>query len=91
MTDLLARLKNVIRSGAAGPPVAPLMTMDMRQTVNGSRSGFEEACARADAEARRRYHSEPDEVDRLAKLPRLEYDRQREDTAKLRRARCHPG
>jgi putative DNA primase/helicase len=56
--------------------------------VNGSWIGFEEACVRADAEARRRRncgdnHSEPDEVARLAKLPKLEYDRQREDAAKL--------
>jgi putative DNA primase/helicase len=51
-------------------------------------SSFEAACARADAKARRRRscaddHSEPDEVARLAKLPRLEYDRQRDDAAEL--------
>jgi hypothetical protein len=40
-------------------------------------SSFEEACALADAEEASR--SESDEVAHLAKLPRLEYDRQRED------------
>jgi hypothetical protein len=60
----------------------------LEQPVNGSKSAFEEACARADAEARRRRNcadkdSEPDEVARLAKLSRLEYDRQREDAATL--------
>jgi hypothetical protein len=42
-------------------------------------SSFEEACALADAEEARR--SEPDEVARLAKLSKLEYDRQRDDAA----------
>jgi hypothetical protein len=36
-------------------------------------SSFEEVCALADAEEARR--SEPDEVARLAKLSKLEYDR----------------
>jgi len=42
-------------------------------------SVFEEACAQADAEEARQ--SESEEVARLAKLPKLEYDRQREDAA----------
>jgi putative DNA primase/helicase len=40
---------------------------------------FEEACDRADAEESRRL--EPEEVARLAGLPMLEYDRQREEAA----------
>jgi putative DNA primase/helicase len=56
--------------------------------MSRSRSTFEEACDHADAEVRRgpsadNNNSEPDELDRLAKLPRLEYDRQRENAAKL--------
>jgi hypothetical protein len=42
-------------------------------------TSFEEACTKADAEEARRF--EVDEVARLAKLPKLEYDRQREDAA----------
>jgi putative DNA primase/helicase len=60
--------------------------------MSGSRTTFEEACHRADAKLGRRASankntSEPQEVDRLAKLPRLEYDRQREDAAKRLRVR----
>ena len=45
---------------------------------------FEAACRAADAKlaAADSQSSEP-EIERLAKLPRLEYERQREDTARL--------
>src|SRR5262245_28847255 len=42
-------------------------------------TSFEEACTKADAEEARRFGD--DEVARLAKLPKLEYDRQREEAA----------
>jgi hypothetical protein len=43
---------------------------------------FEAACRAADGEATVDNHlSEPDEIARLAKLPKLEYDRQRDEAA----------
>src|SRR5215813_15504758 len=50
-----------------------------RMVTDCDSSVFEEACAQADAEEARQ--SESEEVARLAKLPKLEYDRQREDAA----------
>jgi hypothetical protein len=48
-------------------------------------TSFEEACNKVDAEGARR--SELDEVARLAKPPKLEYDRQREEAAARLRVR----
>jgi putative DNA primase/helicase len=47
--------------------------------IDDDLTSFEEACTKADAEEARQ--SESEEVARLAKLPRLEYDRQRVDAA----------
>jgi hypothetical protein len=47
--------------------------------IDDDLTSFEEACNKVDAEEARR--SEPDEVARLAKLSKLEYDRQREEAA----------
>src|SRR5262249_4177105 len=47
--------------------------------IDDDLTSFEKACNKADAEEARRF--EVDEVSRLAKLPKLEYDRQRENAA----------
>jgi hypothetical protein len=47
--------------------------------IDDDLTSFEEACNKADAEEARRL--EVDELARLAKLPKLEYDRQRDEAA----------